>query len=336
VQPPVDVDPIAPDILPAISVVIEGYNESHEQGTLDETLAALARQTYPLHRVSVVAVGSSDQVAAWQPAFAGGHPFASIRAYAADGAHYYALKNRGAEGVEDAIIAFTDSDVKPDPGWLAGVAAALRTADVAIGISRFQGSDAGGLGAALRQAASAVTYGWIVGRAPGGALIPDGFLAHNVAFRAEAFRAHSYLTEHGRTCGSMLLYSRIKQAGLRIVLQPRQQAAHYFTWSWWLRTFHYRAGYEVFRVRRLDDSYPHRWIARTGVLEPVVTMIWHTAFDLRQWPGYSRAIGLSPARRLLLWPVLLGLSVAAHAAEMAGMYATIASPERMRQWAESS
>jgi DNA recombination protein RmuC len=57
----------------------------------------------------------------------------------------------------------------------------------------------------------------------------------------------------------------------------------------------------------------------TGVFEPIVTMVWHTAFDLRQWPRYSRAIGLSPLRRLLLWPVLLGLSVTAHVAEMAGM-----------------
>lgn len=335
-QPPADVDPFAPDIFPAISVVIEGYNESHEQGTLDDTLAALARQAYPLARVHVVLVGSSAQVAAWQHACAGRHPFASLRACAADGAHYYALKNRGAEDVEDDIIAFTDSDVKPDPGWLAGIVSALRTADVAIGISRFQGSDARGPRAALRQVASAVTYGWIVGRGPDGALAPEGFLAHNVAFRTAAFRAHPYLTDHGRTCGSMLLFSRIRRAGLRVALEPRQQAAHYFTWDWWLRTFHYRAGYEVFRVRRLDVSYPHRWIARTGVLEPVVTMIWHTAFDLRQWPRYSRAIGLSPARRLLLWPVLLGLSVAAHTAEMAGMYATIASPDGMRRWAESS
>jgi hypothetical protein len=331
-----DVDQTAPHTLPAVSVVIEGYNESHEQGTLDDTLAALGRQTYPLDRVNLVLVGSSAQVAGWQHAFAGPHPFASIGAYAADGAHYYALKNAGADRAAAEIIAFTDSDVEPDPGWLAAIASALQTADVSAGISRFQGSRTGRLAGAVRQVASAVTYGWILGRDARGGLAADGFLAHNVAFRAAVFRAHPYLTEHGRTCGSMLMYADLRRAGVRIALEPRQQAAHYFTWTWWLRTFHYRAGYEVFRVRRLETSYPNRWMSRLGVLEPVVTMFWHAAFDLRQWPRYCAAIGVSRLRRVLLLPALLGLSLAARAAEMVGMYATMRSPAGMQRWAESS
>lgn len=324
------------DEAPGVSVVIEGYNESHDQGAIDDTLIALSRQTYPLSRVNLVLVGSTDQVAGWQERFADPAPFASVRAIAADGAHYYALKNIGAGLAADGIIAFTDSDVKPNPEWLSAIAQTLRTADVSVGISRFQGTDEATMAAACRRVASAITYGWIIGRSPSGELTPQGFLAHNVAFRASAFRAHAYGVDHGRTCGSMLLYRDLKQAGLRVALQPRQQAAHYFTWGWWLRKFHYRAGYEVFQVRRLDRTYPNRWISRFGMLEPIVTMFWHAAFDLRQWFRYTTAIGMHPLQRVVLLPVLVPLSLAARASEMAGMHAAIKSPEAMRAWAESS
>lgn len=56
------VDSFAPHTLQAVPVVIEGYNESHEQGTLDESLAALA--TYPLSRENLILVGSLRRVAA--------------------------------------------------------------------------------------------------------------------------------------------------------------------------------------------------------------------------------------------------------------------------------
>lgn len=319
---------------PAVSIVIEGYNESHDQGAIDDTLAALSRQAYPLSRVHLVLVGSDRQAAEWQKAFATPEPFGSIRAVAAPDAHYYALKNIGAALAGDGIIAFTDSDVKPDPEWLPAIAETLQDADVAVGVSRFQGTDARTPGARLRQVASAITYAWILGRT--GDPAPQGFLAHNVAFRTEIFRAHRYGVDHGRTCGSMLMYRDLKASGLRIALQPRQQAAHYFTWGWWLGKFHYRAGYEVFRVRRLDAAYPHRWIRRLHLLEPLVTMFWHCAHDLRQWFPYSRIIGVPAALRVLLLPVLVPLSLAARGAEMIGMYATIASPETMRRWAESS
>ena len=57
-------DPTAPDgrPRPLTCVVIEGYNESKEQGVADDTMAALAGQDYPLDRVHVVLVGSDDQV----------------------------------------------------------------------------------------------------------------------------------------------------------------------------------------------------------------------------------------------------------------------------------
>lgn len=322
--------------LPTVSIVIEGYNETHDQGTIEDTLAALSRQTYPLSKVHLVLVGTNAQVAGWQRRFVQPEPFASIRSVAADEAHYYELKNIGAGLADGDVIAFTDSDVKPDREWLMAIVDTLRTADVSVGISRFQGTDHGTPGAALRQVASAITYGWILGAGPVGRSAPQGFLAHNVAFRSDAFRRHQYAVEHGRTCGSMLMFTELRDAGLRIALQPRQQAAHYFTWGWWLGKFHYRAGYEVFRVRRLDNTYPHGWIGRLGLAEPLVTMFWHTAHDLRQWFRYSAAIGVSPVSRVLLLPALVPLSLAARGAEMAGMYATIASPEAMRRWAETS
>jgi glycosyltransferase involved in cell wall biosynthesis len=334
-------DPTAPDgrPRPLTCVVIEGYNESKEQGVADDTMAALAGQDYPLDRVHVVLVGSDDQVREWREKFARGSPFASVVFVEAEGASYYELKNRGARAVPEAeVIAFTDSDVRPARRWLSSIVGAIEAgADVSAGLSRFRDRAGRGPDDPLLLAAAAVTYGWVVGRpGPDGRPRAQGFLAHNVGFRAGVFHDHPYRTDLGRTCSSDLLFHDLIAGGRRIDLQPEQRAAHYFAWGWWLRTFHYRVGYEVYTQRRESVHDPSRWVARTSVFEPVVTMAWHFLADQPRWFRHARLLGVGPIRRVALFPAVVALSAVARGAEMVGMYSTLLAPRAMRRWAEKS
>ena len=99
-----------------ISIVLEGYNQSR-RGAAGDTLHALARQDYPLGLIEIILVGSSEQVAAWRTEVANTFGFKDIKFVACDKAHYYQMKNAGAKHATGEIVAFTDSDVRPRPGW---------------------------------------------------------------------------------------------------------------------------------------------------------------------------------------------------------------------------
>jgi glycosyltransferase involved in cell wall biosynthesis len=306
------------DAAPLVSVVVEGYNEMRAFGTADATLAALARQEFPLDRVEVVLVGAAEQLRQWAARAADPRPFARIELVDAAGAHYLEMKNLGARRAGGAIVAFTDSDVEPRPRWLASIAEAIgRGADVSAGPSLFQGAVGRGARAAARLVASSITWGWIVGRHRNGTPRAAGFMDHNAAFRADALRNHPYRTDLGRLCGAPLLYRALADAGARIALTPGQQALHAFSWRAWLVSLHFRYGYEVYVLRREDRSYPNQWIARTGPLEPLVTMAWHVLLDVPRWLRFSRCVGVASGRRLRLLPLLFALSIVARGSEMA-------------------
>jgi len=97
---------------PAISVIVEGYNDSLDLGSALETVKSLANQTWPLERVEIILAGSVQQASAWQEALAQERRFFAVKVIGAD-AHYYRLKNLGAEAASGDILAFTDSDALP-------------------------------------------------------------------------------------------------------------------------------------------------------------------------------------------------------------------------------
>jgi hypothetical protein len=318
---------------PLVSVVVEGYNESQDLGAASNTLDALANQDGPVDRIEVILVGTSDQVATWDDVSAMEHPFQAIRTLPLDDAHYYELKNGGADVAEGEIIAFTDSDVVPQRHWLSSIVDGIAEgADVTVGLSLFKSSDGFDHALPSRQVAASITWGWVVGRRRGAAA---GFMDHNVAMRAEVARAHRYRTEFGRVVASPLLYRTLANAGRRVVLRPGQQVIHYHDWIYWLTSLHFRYGNEVYRLRRLDPDYPNQWITRTGPLEGLVTWGWHVLLDVPRWLRYSARLGLPLRRRLGLLPLLVGMSVVARGMECLGMYATMLAPARVERWARS-
>jgi glycosyltransferase involved in cell wall biosynthesis len=323
---------------PLISVIVEGYNESRDLGTADETMAALRQQNFPLQQVEVILVGSPEQTQEWQQTYANQVDFFAVKMLATKGEHYYELKNTGAAVALGKIVAFTDSDVRPKATWLSAIAETIQAgADVVAGPSLFRPiHNRLSPDSPLMRVFASITWGWIVGKHKQGAFLRAvGFMDHNVAMRTEVFRDHRYRTEFGRVIASPLLYRALANAGLTIAIQPQQQAAHHFTFKYWIFNLHFRYGYEVFHLRRLDHDYPNQWIAQTRLLEPLVTLIWHLLLDIPKWFRFSSLLDTNLAYRVAMLPVVIVLSTIAHTAEMLGMYSTLIAPKAMEQWSRT-
>ncbi|MEY3555360.1 MAG: glycosyltransferase family 2 protein [Microcystis aeruginosa L111-01] len=324
---------------PIISVVVEGYNQSRDLGTVNDTLQALKKQTFPLKQVEIILVGSSIQTQGWEKIYRNDSDFLSIKTLSYDDANYYELKNGGANLANGDIVAFTDSDVCPKPSWLSAIAQGIaQGADVVVGPSLFRQPNGLSSDSPLLMVLSSVTWGWPVGK---GNIYKDnllqaaGFMDHNVAMKTVVFLKHQYRTEFGRIIASPLLYRSLANDGLNITYHSQQQACHFFSWKYWLISLHFRYGYEVYNIRRLDPQYPNHWISKTGILEPLVTMIWHILLDIPRWFRFSRHLGQSFPYRLACLPLLPILSTLGRGAEMVGMYATMINPEKMKKWAEN-
>jgi glycosyltransferase involved in cell wall biosynthesis len=324
---------------PLVSIIVDGYNESRGLGKASDTLEALRVQTFPMDQVELVLIGASEQVRCWEDITAEKRPFGWLKVVTLDDAHYLELKNHGAECASGNIIVFTDSDVYPQPMWLASIVEGIeRGADVVVGISLFKQSHSWKADTATRQAAASITWGWVLGKGESrleGLCLAAGFMDHNVAFRREILEKVRYRTDLGRILGAPLFYRALVDMGVKVGLHPSQRIVHFFSWWFWLHKLHFRYGYEVFMLRRLDAQYPNQWIARTMLFEPVVTMIWHVLLDVPRWFRVSRLLGIHPVRRIAIFPLVVGMSCLARTAEMAGMYITMVAPQTMKRWAES-
>ena len=324
------------DANPLISVVVEGYNESLALGSVEETIAGLRAQDFPLDRVELVLVGTSKQTRRWRELYAADRTFADLKLVPADGAHYFELKNRGLDASSGEVVALTDSDARPEPGWLRTlVEGILAGADVAVGPSLFRGERLGPASLVM-QTASSVSWGSVVGRNARGELVAKGFQSHNLGLSRRVVDRYRYRTDLGRTCAGWFLFKALAADRAQIVFQPDQRVAHTFSARWWGPRLHVRFGYEILQLRRLDGEWPRRWVLRTVILEPLLTTAWHIALDLPQWLRFSDALGLPRSRRVAVIPLVFAMSVVARGCELAGMLATMVAPERMRRFAHSN
>ncbi|MEO2023070.1 MAG: glycosyltransferase family A protein [Pirellulaceae bacterium] len=323
-------------IRPAISVIIEGYNESLLLGSAGNSLAGLLRQDFPLDRVQVLLLGRRTECLKWRNTSAADQArFHSFCLIEEDEAHYYDLKNLGADAADADILVFLDSDTVPSAGWLSAIADGFkRGARVQAGVSMFIGEGGQSCDSLTLTAAASISWGFIV-PLPGE---PEarGFLSHNLAIDADLFRSIRYRSDLGRTCAGSFLSANLKKKSIPIRFESGQSVAHVFDLKWWLTRLHVRFGYEVFRLRRLEGGSRHTWVRRLRWLEPVLVGAWHVALDFPQWWRYGRARKLTVAAILTGLPVVFGLSLAARGAEVYGMYATLRDPDRMEAFALSN
>lgn len=110
-----DANRVAQD-LPFVSIVVPTRNRAPY---VKQLLNALSAQVYPAARMEVIVVDNSseDGTAAVVKDAAGKLPFA-VRFHRKENDGPAASRNRGAEMARGDIIAFTDSDCLPLPGWL--------------------------------------------------------------------------------------------------------------------------------------------------------------------------------------------------------------------------
>ena len=108
--------PLAPGRVPPLSVIVAARNEAP---VLPRLLKALVRQTHPCHEIIVVDDGSTDATAAIVEEWAAEH--ANVRLVQVSDPQPPRKKRALTRGVAEAryeLLAFTDADCVPPPGWL--------------------------------------------------------------------------------------------------------------------------------------------------------------------------------------------------------------------------
>ena len=115
-----------------VSVVVPVRND--RRAYLRDLLAALARQTLPRDRFEVLIGddGSSDGSTIGLETVDGW-----VRVLRGPPLNAYAARNRAARAGRAPVLAFVDSDCRPEPDWLEAGLAALERADAAAGGIRF-------------------------------------------------------------------------------------------------------------------------------------------------------------------------------------------------------
>src|SRR3954471_1627329 len=109
---------------PRVSVIVPARNAA---ATIGRALDALRRQCdAEPYEVIVIDNASSDRTGPIAEA-------AGARVILGDGSGPGSARNRGAAVARAGVLAFTDSDCFPTPGWVAAGAAAIETADLVQG-----------------------------------------------------------------------------------------------------------------------------------------------------------------------------------------------------------
>jgi len=117
--------------LPEIAVVVPAFNAA---GTIGATLAGLASQTFAsTTEVVIVDCGSDDGTTALVEAAINAKRITNLRLLQIEARDPIAARNHGAAATTAPLLAFTDADCAPEPGWLTAGVAALDTADLVQG-----------------------------------------------------------------------------------------------------------------------------------------------------------------------------------------------------------
>jgi GT2 family glycosyltransferase len=138
----------------------------------------------------------------------------------------YAARNAGAAAARGAWLAFTDADCRPEPGWLAALAAAAETTDGG-------GLLAGPVTMQLPEAANAFAAYDLVRGIPQARYVARGYATTaNLALPAALFRALGGFDPDRRSGGDATFCRRAGAAGHPLTLVPGAVVRHPCRDSW--------------------------------------------------------------------------------------------------------
>lgn len=280
-----------------VTVVVPAYRRADRLRTC---LTALAAQDHPREHLEVVVVddGSPQPLAALAPEFA---DRLRLRIHRQDNAGPAVARNTGARLASGRLLAFTDDDCAPAPGWASALAAAHRAGPTALIGGQVVNALPGQRCAEASQLLLDFLYEWF----PEGA--PSRFFASNdlAAPRAEFLAAGGFDTSFPRPGGEdRELCERWHRSGRPLAFAPDAVVHHAHVMGlrgFWRQHSNYgRGAYDVHRRRVAAGEQRVR-------VEP-------PRFYLRL---VTYPFGRAPARRAPALAALMALSQVANAAGFA-------------------
>jgi GT2 family glycosyltransferase len=247
--------------LPRFTVVVPTYGRARQLG---DCLAALAAQDYPRDRFEVV-VADDGSPQPPREALAPVRDALDVRLLAAPHRGPAAARNLGAGAARGELLAFTDDDCRPTPGWLRALADRLRAEPRAAVGGRVRNGLAGNRFSAGSQLLVDFLYHhW--NERPEGPLL---FTSNNLAMRADLF------SDVGGFDASFPLPAaedrefcdRWRARDLPLAYAPEAVVDHYHELDarrFWLQHFRYGVGARHFHRLRAARGAEHQGMEGPG------------------------------------------------------------------------
>jgi GT2 family glycosyltransferase len=246
---------------PRFTVVVPTYGRARQLG---DCLAALAAQDYPRDRFEVV-VADDGSPRPPREALEGVRDALDVRLLAAPHQGPAAARNLGAGAARGELLAFTDDDCRPTPGWLRALAARLRAQPRAAVGGRVRNGLAGNRFSAGSQLLVDFLYHHWNERPEG----PVLFTSNNLALRADLFG------EVGGFDASFPLPAaedrefcdRWRAHGLALSYAPEAVVDHYHELDarrFWRQHFRYGVGARHFHRLRAARGAEHLGVEGPG------------------------------------------------------------------------
>ncbi len=237
--------------VPRFSVVVPTYNRP---GPLTGCLAALGALDYPRERFEVVVVDDGSDLDL-RPVVAPHEESLDVRLIRQSNGGPASARNRGAAEAAGDLLAFTDDDCAPAPGWLRGLAAGLARAPEAL----IAGRTVNALAENPFSEASQLLIDFLYAQRDGtGAM--EFAASNNIALAADAFHTLGGFAEHyplaaGEDrdfCDRWLAAGRVIVSAPEAVIYHRHRLS---LRSFWRQHANYgRGAYHVHRDRAARDD----------------------------------------------------------------------------------
>ena len=224
------------------SVIIEWYNLTYaELGRVRRMLAELRSQAIALHSsdesapvrlaepLDLVITFDSERNSVQQIQSTLGelaNPSDSLvpRFLPVADSNYCKLKNAGAANSKGEIIIFLDSDVIPEPNWLAAFLGAFASPGVAVVVGN---TYVDCIGLSVYAKSMALTWMFPLRDSSDGLTLSTCFYANNVAFRREVFLSRQFPDVPGLThAPAALMVERLQRDGVALWHAGGARASH--------------------------------------------------------------------------------------------------------------